>query len=185
MRLLNFVAGIAALIGATCSAQASVYNFTIDSIDYDVVGQITTSGDQITSISGQVTGLSWDAAITGLGNQPNDLYTSDNLFNLSGGPYVSNAGVLFSAGGFFFNVYSVANGPTNEYYISTNQFGADFFKDPLFNPGSLILSGTIAAVPEPSTWVMMLLGFGGIYMGRSGRVAETVVTLVRGERVKA
>jgi CheY-like chemotaxis protein len=72
--------------------------------------------------------------ITGLGDQPNIFYTSDNVFNPSA-PYVSNDGVLFSAGGFFFNVYSVANGPTFQYYISTNQFGNDYFTNPLFKPG--------------------------------------------------
>ena len=183
MRLLNFLAGIAALIGATCSAQASVYNFTIDSVDYDVVGQITTSGNLITSISGQMTGL-LSASITGLGDQPNIFYTSDNVFNPSA-PYVSNEGVLFSAGGFFFNVYSVANGSTFQYYISTNQFGNDYFTDPLYNPGSLIVGGTIAAVPELSTWIMMIVGFGGISLVGSARAAKWRLSSGFGRRMKA
>jgi len=40
-----------------------------------------------------------------------------------------------------------------------NQFGGDYFNDPLFNPGSLILNATITAVPELSTWIMMIVGF--------------------------
>ena len=99
MRLLNFVAGIVALIGATCSAQASVYNFTIDSVDYDLVGQITTSGNLITSISGQVTGL-LDAPITGLQGQPNIYFSNDNLIDPFSAPFVSNEGILFDARGF-------------------------------------------------------------------------------------
>ena len=183
MRLLNFLAGIVALIGATCSAQASVYNFTIDSVDYDVVGQITTNGNLVTSISGQVTGL-LNASITGLGDQPNIFYTSDNVFNPSA-PYVSNDGVLFGAGGFFFNVYSVANGPTFQYYISTNQFGNDYFTNPLFNPGSLIVGGTIAAVPELSTWIMMIVGFAGISLVGPARATKWRLSSGFGRRMKA
>ena len=171
MRVLNFVAGIVALIGATCSAQASVYNFTFDSANYDLVGQITTNGNVITSISGQVTGL-LDAPITGLQGQPNFYFTSDNQFDPPVVPFVSNEGILFDAGGYFFNIYSVANGPTYEYYISTNQFGGDYYNDPLFNPGTLILNATITAVPELSTWIMMIVGFAGISVVGSARAAK-------------
>lgn len=171
MRLLNFVAGIIALIGATCSAQASVYNFTFDSVNYDLVGQITTNGNMITSITGEVTGL-LNASIAGLQDQPNFYFTNDNLFDPSGVPFVSNAGILFDAGGYFFNIYSVANGPTYDYYIATNQFGGDYDKDPLFNPGTLIEHTNIAAVPELSTWIMMILGFAGISFIGSARAAK-------------
>lgn len=171
MRLLNLFAGIAALIGATCSAQASVYNFTIDSVDYDLVGQITTSGNLVTSISGQVTGL-LNAPITGLQDQPNVFFTNDNLFNPFSAPIVTNNGILFDAQGFFFNFYSVANGPTYQYYIATTQFGGNFDNDPLFNPGSAVLNITITAVPELSTWIMMIVGFAGISVVGSARVAK-------------
>ena len=176
MRLLNVLAGIVALVGATCNAHASVYNFTFDGADYDVVGQITTSGNLITSISGQVTGL-LNAPIAGLQGQPNIYFTSDNQIDFSGNPYVSNEGILFDAGGFFFNVYSVATGPTYQYYIATNQFGADYSKDPLFNPGSLIQNITIAAVPELSTWIMMIVGFAGISLVGSARAARRRVSI--------
>jgi hypothetical protein len=162
MKLLSLLIGFAVAFVASGSADAAVYNFTIDSVDYDVAGQITTTGDLVTSITGNVTGL-LVAPISGIEGQPNIHYTSDNIIN-SFAPIVSNSGVLFSAGGFFFNIYSVENGPTFDYFISTNQFGADYFTNPLFNPGSLILSGTIAAVPELSTWMMMIVGFSGLYI---------------------
>jgi hypothetical protein len=184
MRLLNILAGIAALIGATCSAQASVYNFTIDSVDYDLVGQITTSGNLITSISGQVTGL-LNAPITGLQGQPNIYFSNDNLINPFSAPFVSNDGILFDAQGFFFNIYSVANGPTYQYYIATNQFGGDYFNNPLFNPGSLILNATITAVPELSTWIMMIVGFAGISVVGSARAAKWRLLPGLGQRMKA
>ena len=46
----------------------------------------------------------------------------------------------------FFNIYSVANGPNYQYYIAMNEFGGDYFNNPLFNPGSLILNATITAL---------------------------------------
>jgi hypothetical protein len=160
MRLLSLLVGAFFAIGATASAEAAVYNFTIDAVDYDVSGRITTTGNLITSMSGQITGL-LNAPITGLAGQPNIYYTSDNQVTLLP-PYVTNAGALFEAGTFFFNIYSVANGPGYNYYLSTNQFGADYYTNPLFNPGNLILGGTITAVPELSTWIMMIVGFLGV-----------------------
>lgn len=189
MRLLNFLAGIAILIGATCSAQATVYNFTLDTADYDVVGQLTTSGNLVTSITGQITGTSaetvpFNAVITGLGNQPNIYYTSDNILE-STSPFVTNEGVLFAAGGFFFNVYSVADGSGYLYYLSTNQTGDDYFEDRLFNPGSLIVGGTVAAVPELSTWIMMLVGFAGVSLVGSARGANWRARTGFGRRLEA
>ena len=86
---------------------------------------------------------------------------------------------------FFFNIYSVANGPTYQYYVATNQFGGDFFNDPLFNPGSLILNTTITAVPELSTWIMMIAGFAGISLVGSARVAKWRLSSGFGQRMKA
>src|SRR5262249_38835468 len=90
-------------------------------------------------------------------------------------PFVSFDGVLFDAGGFAFNIYSLPNGPGFDYFISTNQFGTDFFNQPLYNPGTLITGGSISAVPELSTWALVILGFAGLGLAdllrasRSGR----------------
>jgi hypothetical protein len=161
MRLLSLILGVVVAVGATVSADAATYNFTLDSTNYDVTGQITTSGNLITSISGNVTGL-LNAPIGGLDGQYNIYYTSDNQITFAS-PYITNAGALFDAGGYFFNVYSVANGPTFDYYLSSTQFGADYFTNPLFNPGDMILNGSVTAVPSPtplpSTWIMMIAGF--------------------------
>lgn len=159
MKLISLTV-VALAVGLSASADAAIYDFTIHSDNYDVVGQVTTSGNVVTSLVGQITGL-LTAPIDGLDGQPNFYYTSDNLLNPFA-PFVSNEGILFNAGGFFFNVYSVANGPAYDYYISSTQFGGDYYSDPVFNPGSLILDGSIAAVPELSTWAMMILGFAGL-----------------------
>jgi hypothetical protein len=153
--------GVAVAVGAIGSANATTYSFTLDSANYGVVGQITTSGDQITSISGNVSGLV-NAPIGGLDGQFNLYYTSDNLFTLAPPPFVSNAGALFDAGGYFFNVYSVVNGSGFNYYLSSIQIGADqltnYLTNPLYNPGDLILNGSVSPTPLPSTWTMMIAG---------------------------
>lgn len=148
----------------TAKVDAAAYDFTIHSAGYDIVGEMTTAGTQVTSLTGQVTGL-LNASITGLGNQPNIYYTSDNMFNPSA-PFVSNEGILFSAGGYFLNVYSVLIGSEYQYYLSNSQFLGNYYGDPtsapLFAPGDLILSGTITAVPELPTWIALLTGFAGL-----------------------
>jgi len=161
MRLKSVLLGIAVAVVTSWNAEAALYNFALDSANYDVTGQITTTGNLITSIVGNVTGL-LNAPIGGIDGQFNVYFTSDNTISFGAAPYVTGSGVLFDAGGYFFNVYSVANGQSYDYYLATNQFGADYFNSPLFNPGSLILSGSISAVPEPSTWIMMIVGFLGI-----------------------
>jgi hypothetical protein len=44
--------------------------------------------------------------------------------------------------------------------------------DPNDYDGNFILSSTLGAVPEPGTWAMLLLGFGGIGFGMRRRRAE-------------
>ncbi|WP_027534685.1 PEP-CTERM domain protein [Bradyrhizobium sp. WSM3983] len=157
-------AGAVLAFASTTSADAAIYDFTIHSQNYDVAGEITTSGNQITSIVGQFTGL-LNATITGLLDQPNVYFTSDNLFN-STSPFVSNQGLLFGAGGYSINIYSVASGGGYDYYIANSQFLGNYYSDPtsspLFAPGDLILGGTITAVPEISTWAMLIVGFAGL-----------------------
>lgn len=170
MKFASYIAACALLVASmTTKAEAAIYNFSIHSANYDIVGSITTSGEQLTSITGQMSGA-LNATIDGLASQPNVYYTSDNLFSPTGlggiGPYVSNQGILFGAGGYFINIYSVLNGSTFDYYISNSQFVGNYYVDPtsapLFSPGDLILGGTITAVPELSTWVMMIVGFAGV-----------------------
>jgi len=167
-------AGIALAFASTTPAGAAIYDFTVHSQNYDIVGEITTNGNQVTSITGQLSGL-LTATITGLLDQPNVYFTSDNLFNPTG-PYVSNEGILFGAGGYSINIYSVANGGGYTYYIANSQFLGNYYSDPtsapLFAPGDPILSGTITAVPEISTWAMMILGFAGLAVLGGGRMTR-------------
>src|SRR5262245_40551754 len=86
MKLVSLLTGIALAVGLSASADAAIYDFSIHSDNYDVVGQITTTGNLVTSLVGQVTGL-LTAPIDGLDGQFNVFYTSDNLLN-SVAPFV-------------------------------------------------------------------------------------------------
>jgi hypothetical protein len=151
---LLWLAAAVSLLGAPIAAQASVYNIVFDGVVFDVSAQITTDGtDLVTAITGSVTGPN-GATITGLeplSNSGAD-YNFDNLFFLS--PiHVTFGGIAFDAGGFSYNLY--ADG--DNYLLSTINPTGDQ-TSPNWNPGDL---GTLSvtAVPEPSTWAMMILGF--------------------------
>jgi hypothetical protein len=175
------VLGAAGFIGALSSQAARadfLYDFSFDTANFDVTGQLTTNAaNAVTGITGTVTSptsLSNVGSITGLltapGTPPNQgLYTSpvtgnawnynDVLFPTGPGPLVDNNGILFAFGtNNVGNIYTVGN----TYYFSVDA------PQSLYNPGDLVLSGGItpegmtAAVPEPSTWAMMVLGFLGI-----------------------
>jgi hypothetical protein len=147
-------------LAVSVTANASVYNFTVDSSAYDVSGQFSTNGTQITAISGNVS-KDLNATIIGVDTSDPGGFSGDNIFSPSA-PYVTNNGILFDAGAYIFNIYSVPVGNGFDYYISSSQFGIDS-NDPLYDPGSLITAGSItAAIPEASTWVMIVLGFLGL-----------------------
>lgn len=165
----------ALLLGAGLSfavsagAHASVYDFDFTTADYTVSGELTTSGNQVTDITGSLSG-------NGLVNQAISLFTGSSPYYYPGGggaydtfddtfsstqPFVtSTGGVVFTADNYLFTVYSQQNGPAYDYYLESNQDG---YSGTLFAPGELITSGSItAAVPEASTWAMMILGFCGL-----------------------
>jgi hypothetical protein len=157
---------------APLAAEAHVYSLDFTGSPNDVIAQITTSDTQsvpggydILKITGTVTGTN-GGSISGLisnPNQPNVSFFSapggawsyDNVFFTPGTPHLDNAGVLFEAAGFVYNLYTTS--PTSYFLSSNNPLG--HYTD--FNPGP---SGpvVITSVPEPSVWAMLLLGFGGL-----------------------
>jgi hypothetical protein len=163
MSRYNLIAMATALVLALMGnqASASTYDVTFTGSFFDVFVELQVDGsNNVTSISpgGTVSGafVGSPAAVTALEPPGNPSWIYDNQFNAAGNPVVSNGGILFLAGGFDYNLYSVGSGPSSLYYLST--FNPD---GTLYNPGDL---GTlkVAAVPEPSTWAMMILGFAGI-----------------------
>jgi hypothetical protein len=121
------------ITGITGSVQSGVNTFAINSL-YTVPG--TPPG--VGSVSGP--GFNW--------------VFNDVIFT-NGGLHFDYNGLVFSAGGSLYNLFSDLAG-TNNAALASN--------DPIVS-GSVdtVGVGTItAAVPEPSTWAMMILGFAGV-----------------------
>jgi len=156
--ILKF-ATVAALFAATFvpkAADASVYSFFFDGATFDVSATVTTdAGNNVLSINGAVIGPG-GTSISGLeAVGSNASWNYDNLFDGTATPAVTNGGILFDAGSFAYNLYSSGT----SIYLST--FNPDGPNSPIYNPGDLGTL-TVAAVPEASTWAMMLLGFAGV-----------------------
>lgn len=144
-------------------ASASVWSYSFaDQSGDSASGQIVTTGSgpnySISNISGTFDGQT----ISGLSSYAG----SDNIF-YSGGPYVSQGGWSFDlAGGPItqVNVWYGDNGGRNGFT------GTNYWLD--LNPPNSLGSGAnagpltsftvTAAVPEASTWMMMILGFCGL-----------------------
>jgi len=193
--------GLAALVGAALimispAAKAHVINFNFTSTDYTVVGTIdiadqNASPVNITAITALVNGPGAVNASTTIVPNPtvtdplipgapvvsaDGLWLYDNV-GYSGNPHLDNAGLLFTAGGYEYNIYesdglSVVPGSrpetvTEGYSIWRSKIGGSY--DGSFELGTLIATdnsnngnATNGGVPELSTWVMMLLGFAGV-----------------------
>jgi hypothetical protein len=156
---------------ATSAAQATVYDYTFLSTSGGPVvamsGSFTTAtpatltGVEITHMTGTLFGAG-DTVLDAFGNpnypaasvSPDGAFIYDNaLFSTQ--PYLDNNGVLFTT----------QNNPTGYW----NLFSTDTAVYQLYEsiPGigyTVAETGTltVAAVPEPATWAMMILGFLGV-----------------------
>lgn len=166
----------ASLILCSPLARATVIPFDFETTSgpnpYSIIGSLTIAnvldavgGFDILGITGNVTGLG-GAPITALVSNPNQpqpfnngLYIYNNV-GFPGQPHLDNSGVLFTAGSFFYNIYTVTTGNSFTYYLSTDN------PNGIYNPGQ---TGTlfaddpvVTAVPEPTTWLLLLLGFASL-----------------------
>lgn len=173
-KLLWAAAAVAALVPIAAQAGTMAFSFETDDATFSVSGTVTVSnnlnsagGYDVTAIKGTVTetGLSSDT-ITGLLANPtqpswytNGSWIYDNVV-FSTGAWVDNNGLLFTAGLYDYNFYS--SGPI--YYLSS------FNPDANYNPGKVVDRISVAAIPEPATWLMMALGF--VVLGAGGRRAS-------------
>lgn len=161
---------IAAVGLVPAGANAATYNFDFSTIDsvFGVTATITTAdtldavgGYDVLSMSGTISGPGGGAiALAPNPFQPFPdyivIFMYDNVFFPGGAPYVDDNGLLFSAGGYAYNLYS--DGPST-YYLSSKNPAGDY------TTGQAVAIGDpvrIDSVPEPSTWALMLLGFAGL-----------------------
>ncbi len=161
MRMLGITGTVLGLIlCATLPAKALTYDVTFSGAVFKVVADInvaSTSNSNVISMTGTVSGPN-GSSISGLeplGTQP--AWSYDNKFNAAGNPYVSNPGILFAAGAWIYNLYSVGTGLSTVYYLSTyNPTGVSY------NPGDLGKL-TVSQTPLPPALPMFLTALGGLW----------------------
>jgi hypothetical protein len=165
-RLVMLTAGALFLAGS-CSAQAELFDVTFTGSIFGVSAEVSTNDttNVISSIlTGTITGPTIGSLALVLDAPGSNLsFTNDNVL-VGTTPFVTGAGILFDAGGATYNLYSVGTGPYSYFLFSSNSPDATDFN--FGDPGTLVVSdegpSPITAVPEPSTWLMLILGFCGV-----------------------
>jgi hypothetical protein len=161
------IASMTAVILATGSAaNATVYHFTFDSPFESIIGQLTvdTSNNQVTNITGTLSGIVNDTingfiATSSFPNAvslPDGAFMYDNVFYPGQDSLVDQYGVVFTTAGNpggYWNLWSDAPG---NYLLDESNLAGDY---PIAISGGSV---DPTAVPEPSTWVMMLVGLAAL-----------------------
>ena len=166
---MKYMIGLAAVLSATIVTPAAATDYSFSFSGSGIFGPLTGSGIfsvadtpvmpggsafQITGISGAFNG----SAITGL--LPG--FLGANNYYYKGNPFVDASGVSFStAAGKSVNLLNQSS--NGQYRVNTAPFDSGFV--------TASSSQVQAAVPEPTTWAMMIIGMGliGAAMRRAGR----------------
>lgn len=164
-------ASVVALSGLALAvpANAEIFTFSFSGTGVSGSGQFTTSGAGPTYTVTDVTGTISDSQVTGspfaaIGGV-SSYAGADNLLyfpaaitpNNSTPGFVDFGGISFLAGGVDFNFGG--NAQTGPFVYVLNDSVNNPNGNPGVVPGSTIIDFNVAAVPEASTWAMMLLGF--------------------------
>jgi hypothetical protein len=135
---------IALCAASTASAATYILDFTAGADNGDIT--FTTAGawtSPVTGVSGQIDGFS----ISGLSSYAG----SDNrLYNTA--PHVSYGGVSVATSADTYNFANVSGLIVTKASVNPGGTAQDL----------VAVNGAITAVPEPSTWAIMLVGFGGL-----------------------
>jgi PEP-CTERM motif len=189
LAILSIVGAGLVAVSLPTSAEANVvittttYDFTYDGTIFDLAGQMTVEnaidpkhlsfggGHKIESLTGTYTGTIFDHTIsgelTGLTTSPcfpcakadNDLYLQS--------PFVDKNGIGITTDGIL--TFDIFSNPSDPLHVGV--FGLLVDND----PGTFTFS---AAVPEPSTWAMMILGFVGVGLLAYRRRGKTAMLQV-------
>jgi hypothetical protein len=165
--IVTMIASMTAVIVATWStANATVYNFTFNSTSESIIGQLTvdTSDNEVTNITGTLSGIVNDTingfiATSSFPNAvslPDGAFMYDNVFYPGQDSLVDQYGVVFTTAGNpggYWNLWSDAPG---NYLLDESNLAGDY---PIAISGGSV---DPTAVPEPSTWVMMLVGLAAL-----------------------
>jgi hypothetical protein len=173
VKFLGIVAAAVVFAGSLVSkAEATTFDidYTANNVTFDLVANATldtaTNAYDITSLTGSVLSGSNTYSVTGLVGsagtvQTSGVFTFDNtLTDVNGTWELTSNGLLFTAGpgNLDYNLFSdTFFGSPNNALLSTDPALGSFA-----STEELLGSGTVSAVPEASTWVMMILGFVGL-----------------------
>ena len=184
MRTLSYFATSLAIASAAVPAAAQVY--VGDTTGSPVYHRVIANGNSApVNLSGVGTNVAYDAltfSVSANGNYSFDLSSSfDNFLTLYLGSFdpsspLNNALIADDDAGAGFNAAFTQALLTGTTYVAVASAYANNSAGPytltISGPGqsSLVAAG---AVPEPATWMMLLLGFGGIGMAlrRAPKVA--------------
>jgi hypothetical protein len=163
------IAGLLPLAAACAPASAKVFDWSLTGPDPSLGGFTLQGSGTITASPTASTGV-WDIdAITGMVNGDEVTGTStfegaDNMVFTNGFAFVSTVGISFvTAAGQSVNIFSFdgqMTPPTGNAYGERSEnpsvpFGVGHFT---------LTAVTLTAVPEASTWAMMVIGFAGLGM---------------------
>ena len=165
-RSLMLTAGALFLAGS-CSAQAELFDITFQGTVFAVSAEVSTNDTTniINSIlTGTITGPTIGSPALVL-DAPgsNASFSNDNVLTGTS-PFLTTGGILFDAGGATYNLYWAGSGPPSYFLFSFNSPDATNFDSG--DPGTLVVTdegaSPVTAVPEASTWLMLILGFCGV-----------------------
>jgi PEP-CTERM motif len=166
----NLAAGVVAvaavMVATGAAANATVYHFTFDSPLESITGQLTvdTSNNQVTNLTGTLAGVVNDTINGFISNPsfpnpaslPGDVFIYDNVFYPGQGSLVDQFGVVFTTAGNPGGYWNLWSGASGDYSLYASNFAGDY---PIAISGGSL---DPTPVPEPSTWMMMLVGLAGI-----------------------
>ena len=177
LRAAGIALAFAAGALASTSALAANYDWTFTDTSSTTIasGTLTTGaadngGLDVTALSGAVLvpvdGVQGTITSFTPGSGNDGVFIWDNIVYPATTPHVDNPGLLFQVSGIEFNIYNSAGAPVLGDVIanSTNNFGGT---QGTFN---------LTAVPEPASWAMMLVGFGGLGVAMRSRRKTAVAT---------
>jgi len=163
--LVGAAVALGVLASASVSQAATVFDFHYSGDGYWGFGQFisndTTSDYYITDVTGKANGSEINGSSTYAG--------ASNLLGFPSQPYTDEGGISFTtASGVAFNLFTL--GSPAAYVLSSAV-------DPVgYASNGVPICLQISAAPEPATWAMMLIGFGGLgaAMRRRGRIAHAL-----------
>ena len=154
------------ILVAGSAANAKVYDYTFTSSSESVVGQFTVdpSDDKVTDFTGTlsgavddiITGLVADASFPSAAYSPDGAFIFNDLFHPGQNPVFDIDGVLFTTAGNpggYWNLWGDSPGAYSLYESSPGRGYPIAISGGSLDP---------VAVPETSTWAMMLIGLVGV-----------------------